>query len=91
MADNSSIQTLEDFIRYGTSSTYTVPNCSFLRRYEDIIIHDKFAYEKYKELIFGMSVFVELTDEELNVYKYRPDAISYKLYGTCILDNLSFS
>ncbi len=86
--DNSKVQTLNDFIRYGNTSTYSVPNSSFLRRFEDIVLLDKFAYDKYNKLIFGMSTFATLTDEELNVYKYRPDAISFKLYGTPNLSHL---
>ncbi len=86
--DNSKVQTLNDFIRYGNTSTYSIPNSSFLRRFEDIVLLDKFAYDKYSKLIFGMSIFATLTDEELNVYKYRPDAISFKLYGTPNLSHL---
>ena len=86
--DNSKVQTLNDFIRYGNTSTYSIPNSSFLRRFEDIVLLDKFAYDKYSKLIFGMSTFATLTDEELNVYKYRPDAISFKLYGTPNLSHL---
>lgn len=85
---NANIQTLEDFVRYGNTSTYTVLTSSFLRRFEDIVIHDKFAYEKYHDLIFNMSSFVDLDDEDLNEYRYRPDKLSYKLYGTPNLSHL---
>lgn len=88
MADNSSIQTIDDFIRYGNTSDYTVPNTSYLRRYDDLVIHDKFAYSKYHSLIMGMSSFVILSDEEQQVFKYRPDLLSYRLYNTPNLSHL---
>lgn len=88
MADNSKIQTLDDFIRYGRTSNYTVPTTAYIRRVDDIILHDKFAYEKYHKLIMGMSRFATLSDEELQVYRYRPDLISNYLYGTPNLSHL---
>lgn len=88
MADNSKIQTLDDYIRYGRTSNYTVPTSSFIRRVDDLIIHDKFAYDKYHKLILNMSRYATLSDEELQVFKYRPDLISYKIYGTPNLDHL---
>lgn len=88
MEDNSKIQTLKDFIRYGSTSTYTIPTSSYIRRFEDLIIHDKMAYEKYNDLIFGMSTVTTLTDDEMNVFKYRPDLFSYKMYGTPNLSHL---
>lgn len=88
MVDNSKIRTLNDFVRYGRTSNYTVPTSSFVRRFNDLIIHDKFAYDKYHKLIMGMSTYAVLSDEELQVFKYRPDLISYKLYGTPNLSHL---
>lgn len=88
MADNSKVQTLDDYIRYGRTSNFTVPTSSYIRRVDDIIIHDKFAYEKFHKIIMGMSTYAVLTDEEQQVFKYRPDLISYKLYGTPNLSHL---
>ena len=85
---NAKVQTLDDFVRYGRTSTYTVPTSSFIRRFDDLIIHDKFPYDKYHKLIMGMSRFAILSDEEINIFKYRPDLISYKLYGTPNLSHL---
>lgn len=88
MQDNSNIRTLDDFVRYGNTSTYTVPLSSYIRRFENYVIHDKFAYDKYNKLLFGLSIFANLSDEEVNTYKYRPDALSTKLYGTPNLSHL---
>ena len=88
MADNSKVQTLDEYIRYGKTSSYSVPASAYIRRVNNIVMHDKFAYEKYHLLLKAMSRYAVLTDEELNVYKYKPDLISYKLYGTPNLAHL---
>ena len=88
MADNSKIQTLTDLVRYGNTSSYSVPTSAYIRRVNDLVLHDKFAYEKYHLILKVISKYVVLTDEELNVYKYRPDMISAKIYGTPNLAHL---
>ena len=79
---NQNVQTLTDFVRYGNTSTYSVPLTTFLRRVDEFLLLDSFTYEKYHKLLFGLSSFVELTDEELSIYRFKPDFISYRLYGT---------
>ena len=80
--DNSKVQTLTDLIRYGQTSTYSVPRSILLSRFEEFVLLDKFIYEKYSNLMFGLSRVIELTNDELNEYKYKPDLLSYRLYGT---------
>lgn len=87
-SSNQNVQTLTDFVRYGNTSTYSVPLTTFLRRVDEFLLLDSFTYEKYHKLLFGLSSFVELTDEELAVYRFKPDFISYRLYGTPNLAHL---
>jgi hypothetical protein len=88
MSNNSKIQTLNDYIRYGKTSNYTIPNSSSLMTVDNITIMESLVYDKYKKLMFGMSHQRVLTDEEMNKYKYRPELLSYDIYSTPNLSHL---
>ena len=88
MPDNSRVQTLSHFIRYGYTSSYSIQAISLFYKDGDIIYLDQPVYQKYDRLVMAMAQVVELTDEELNKYKYSPELLSYDLYGTPNLSHL---
>lgn len=92
MRDYSQVQTLNDYIRYGKTSSYSIPRVIFVSKeiYNDdhIVFLDELAYSKYDQLITTNSVIIELTPEEQAIYKYNPQALSTYLYGTPNLDHL---
>ena len=88
MPDNSRVQTLSDFIRYGHTSSYSIQAISLFYKDGDIIYLDQPVNQKYDRLVMAMAQVVELTDEELNKYKYSPELLSYDLYGTPNLSHL---
>lgn len=85
---NSQVQTLEDLVRYGSTSSYSIKKCSILTKYDNLIMLDKLAYSKYDDLLLRCSTMITLTDEEFNLYKFHPEKLSQKLYGTINLDHL---
>lgn len=88
MTDNSKVQTLSDLIRYGYTSAYSIQSLSLFYKDNDIIYLDKLVYQKYDKLIMNMAQNIELTDEEINKYKYSPELLSSDLYGTPNLSHL---
>ena len=90
MANNSKVQTLSDFVRYGYTSSYSIQSISlfYKDKENDIIYLDKLVYQKYDGLIMSMAQNVELTDDEINKYKYSPELLSSDLYGTPNLSHL---
>lgn len=88
MADNSKVQTLSDLVRYGYTSSYSIQSLSLFYKDNDIIYLDKLIYQKYDRLIMSMTQNIELTDDELNKYKYSPELLSFDLYGTPNLSHL---
>ncbi len=81
MADNTKIRTLEDLVKYGASSDYTIPKVITLRKVGKVIMTDEIVYDKYRDLIFQNSYLQSLTIEQQKSYKYRPDRLSMELYG----------
>ena len=90
MANNSKVQTLSDFVRYGYTSSYSIQSISlfYKDKENDIIYLDKLVYQKYDGLIMSMAQNVGLTDDEINKYKYSPELLSSDLYGTPNLSHL---
>ena len=86
--DNSKVQTLQDYIRYGAASSFSVPNVTLLTQNEDIIYLDQLVYAKYDDLLMNNSDLVDLTTEEYNTYRLNPQALSNALYFTPNLDHL---
>lgn len=86
--DNSKVQTLDDLIRYGYTSSYSIQVLSLFQKENDTIFLDKLVYQKYDKLIMSMSTIIELTDDEYLKYRLRPERLSYDLYGTINLSHL---
>lgn len=82
MASNKHIQTLNDLIRYGKTSSFELPQLSFLTKEDNIVYLDSVCYDKYRDLLIGKSKYIPLTTEEYNKYRYNPKALSTEIYGT---------
>ena len=80
--NNSKIQTLSDFVRYGRTSSFSIPNVSFLTKNDNIVYLDEVAYAKYHDLIMNNSVMLDLTTSQYNKYRLDPKFLSNELYGT---------
>ena len=86
--DNSKIQTLSDYIRYGKTSSFSIPQVSFIKNEEGLVMLDELAYSKYDNLLMNNSEIIEFTTAEYNRYRLDPQALSMALYGTPNLDHL---
>ena len=86
--DNSKVQTLLDYIRYGKTSSFSIPQVSFLTKNNGVVFLDELAYAKYDDLLMNNSEVITLTTQEYNKYRLDPQALSYDLYGTPNLDHL---
>ena len=86
--DNSKVQTLSDYIRYGKTSSFSIPQVSFVKNSDGIVFLDELAYAKYDDLLMNNSEIITLTVEEYNRYRLDPQALSNVLYGTPNLDHL---
>lgn len=80
--------TIEDTIDAGNEITLSYTNMSILSKLkiegtDDTIDVPEYnvCYDYLKELI-AIADKIELSDDELAKYKYRPDILSYDLYGT---------
>ena len=80
--NNSKIQTLSDFVRYGRTSSFSIPNVSFLTKDDNIVYLDEVAYAKYHDLIMNNSVMLDLTTSQYNKYRLDPKLLSNEIYGT---------
>ena len=81
--NNSKVQTLTDFIRFGKTSSFSIPQVSFLMKDEDNIVYlDEVAYAKYGNLLMSESTMIYLTTKEYNLYRLDPKRLSTDLYGT---------
>ena len=85
---NPKVQTLDDLIRYGNTSSYSIQNISLFQKVDNTIFLDKLVYQKYDKLIMGLTRDIELTDEEYQKYKLNPQALSIDLYQTPNLSHL---
>ena len=80
--DNSKIQTLSDFVRYGKTSSFTIPQVSLVMQDERIVFLDEVVYSKYANLLMQRSSVIDLTTVEYNNYRLDPKKLSTELYGT---------
>lgn len=87
-SSNKKVQTLNDLIRYGKTSSFSLPSVSFLQKRDNVIYLDQLVYNKYKDLINDKAMQITLTTVEYNKYKLNPKLLSYDLYGTPNLDHL---
>lgn len=86
--DNSKVQTLTDYIRYGKTSSFSIPQVSLVKNVDGIIFLDELAYSKYDDLLMNNSEIITLTTDEYNRFRLDPQALSSALYGTPNLDHL---
>lgn len=86
--DNSKVQTLSDYIRYGKISSFSIPQVSLVKNDGGVVFLDELAYAKYDNLLMNNSEMITLTTEEYNRYRLDPQALSTALYGTPNLDHL---
>lgn len=84
----SDVRSLDDLLRYGKTSSYSIDTLSLCELSDNVVYFDKFAYQKYEKILLGLSTNIELTDDQLRKYKYNPYALSYDLYGTTNLYHL---
>ena len=80
--DNSKVQTLSDYVRYGKTSSFTIPQVSLVIQDERIVYLDEVVYAKYSSLLMDRSQVVDLTTKEYNIYRLDPRKLSIELYGT---------
>lgn len=86
--NNNKVQTLSDYIRYGKTSSFSIPQVSLVTKLENITFLDEVAYSKYHNLLMDNSIVVDLTTEEYNRFRLDPQNFSGYLYGTPNLDHL---
>lgn len=84
----NNVKTLDDLIRHGKTSSYSINTLSLCQLEDTIVYFDKFAYQKYEKILMGLSELIELTDDQYRLYKYNPERLSYDLYGTSNLYHL---
>lgn len=82
------VATIEETIENGNEITLSYINTSILRKLQmdgtddSIDVPDtNVCYDYLKELL-AVADKIELSDDEYAKYKYRPDILSYDLYGT---------
>lgn len=86
--DNSKIQTLQDYIRYGKTSSFSIPLVTTHTKNGKVIHLDELAYSKYDNILMKSSETVTLTTDEFNRFRYNPQLLSVYLYNTPNLDHL---
>lgn len=82
MGINKNVQTLDDLIRYGETSSFEIPPISLLTREDNIIYLDTLCYDKYRNILLKESILITLTTNEYNKYRYNPKSLSTEIYGT---------
>lgn len=76
------MSTISDFINQNSSEVITYNSLSIIQRLDDIEYpYHNVIYDFLDELI-QLSQLVTLNSTEVARYKYRPDLLSYDLYGT---------
>lgn len=78
--------TIEEFIRAGQSDDMTYRNFSILERKDGLELIDHNLIYDYMEELTAISEPVQLSQENINLYRYAPDLLSFRLYGTVQLD-----
>lgn len=86
--DITDSSTIEDTIETGNEITLSFINTAILQKLEIADTDDtidvpetNICYDYLKELL-AVASKIELSDDEYEKYKYRPDILSYDLYGT---------
>lgn len=76
------ISKLDDFLNAGEISEISKNNTTISEIINDKNIPLTNIMLKYEDIINGCGILIELTDAELNNYKYNPKKLSFDLYGT---------
>ena len=87
MAKNpSETYTLEDFISMKIVDDMTYYNFSIVEVINGVKHLDINLVEEYLDILKKASVKIELSKQEFRRYQYRPDLLSYDIYGSTQLD-----
>lgn len=79
--------TLERFVELGTQDDLTYYNFSILRSTNNITYTDQCILDYYiNDMKSSCKKVTEISNEEINKYKYRPDLLAYDVYGSTQLD-----
>lgn len=78
--------TIEDNISNGSTSVINYYNTSILQKIGDIEYASDNIINDYLEELIDNSTTVELSDLEFIKYIFRPDLLSYDVYGTMDFD-----
>ncbi len=85
--DPSKTYTLTDFIEYGKQDEMTYNTFSILSITNDITFSEQCITDYYMEELKSIcEVIKNITEDEKARYRYRPDLLSYDLYGNTQLD-----
>lgn len=82
---SSSIHTkymLKDLLEEGELSELSINNVTVTETVCNKLIPIKNLMYDYIDIIKNGSVLVELSDDEMDMYRYSPKKLSYALYGT---------
>ena len=79
--------TLEKFVNLGSQDELTYNNFSILSSANNITYTDQCILDYYiDDMKNSCKKVTELSSEEINKYKYRPDLLAYDVYGSTQLD-----
>lgn len=85
--DPSYAYTLEDFVRLGDQDDLTYYNFSILRSACNITFADQSILDYYiSEMRSACKKVTDISKQEVNKYKYRPDLLAFDIYGSTQLD-----
>ena len=86
ITDPALTYTLEDFINFGVNDEMTYRNFSILEVIDGKEFVDRNIIQDYLGELESICQRVELTDEQYKEYKYAPDLLAYRVYGSTQLD-----
>ena len=78
--------TLDDFVELQSVDNMTYYNFSILEIIDGVQHLDHNLVEDYLKELEATYVTLELSNEEMNRYKYNPDLLAYDIYGSVQLD-----
>ena len=82
----SETYTLEDFVSMKIVDDMTYYNFSIVEVINGVKHLDINLVEEYLDILKKASVKIELSKQEFRRYQYRPDLLSYDIYGSTQLD-----
>lgn len=75
--------TLSEYIDRGSNDTYTYYNFSAVETEEDMqILISNILEDDYMSILKQIADTYEMTDEQYNKFKYKPELLSIASYGT---------